>query len=257
MMNDLIDDESNGEAGTNDPESDADTKSSKTLLLIRHCEDEQWNDKTRICATRWSSWHKEDHRRLAQTMEAFTDPCLTERGCRDAEAGALRRVAEHFCPDIVYCSPLSRALQTALLAFGDKKGVRFVVHPALKELKRDYTYGGRFPGGKPSCVPLTLIALRAAVRRCAPQCYDRCDWSHVQCACNDDGHFFDAKQSNASMKTGLRKLIEDISSQDRYNRIAVVSHGNVIRELSRSEKIMHGKCILSEVREGRVVMPIK
>jgi hypothetical protein len=67
--------------------------------------------------------------------------------------GGLSKIMQSFAPQLVVTSPLARAVQTALVTFDDS-AVPVVVHPFIKELKKDYTFGGRFPDGKPGTFPL-------------------------------------------------------------------------------------------------------
>lgn len=62
--------------------------------------------------------------------------------------GGLNQITEAFAPELVVTSPLSRAIQTALVAF-DHSDVPVLVHPHIKELKKDHTFNGRYPEGKP------------------------------------------------------------------------------------------------------------
>lgn len=255
-------------------------KQKKSVLLVRHCEDEKFRDATRSCAARWTRWHSEKHRRKNQDENICFDPCLTRRGCKEATSGVvdedtgehIRRgsyggvsgglspISRRFDAQVVFCSPLSRALQTAFLVFGSKESNRkdaptIVVHPALKEIKPDFTYNGRYPRGKPSCVPLTLDELKASALRCAPECYKLCDWSAVEAACDSKGCFFDAHQSKTSMQKDLWSLVKSIEERTDTTRVAIVSHGGVIQELLRSsEKMIHGGFAEAELAGGKFLL---
>jgi len=246
------------------------TPKSMEMLLIRHCEDEKWNDPSRECAERWSKWHSTTHIQKNRKSKCSYDPCLTENGCLEATTGCSRRrgsyggvkggllpIVTRYDADVVFCSPLSRAIQTAIMVHGSdtEKDVQIIVHPVLKEIKPDVTYAGRFPKGKPSCVPLPFEDLRASVKRCSPKAYSRFDWSALKAACDSDGYYFDAAESYETMKKNIRVFLESVEKLTArgISKIAVITHGGVIQEILQSpKKITHGSYAVARIANGLV-----
>eukprot|EP00241_Pyramimonas_parkeae_P015127 CAMPEP_0114291074 /NCGR_PEP_ID=MMETSP0059-20121206/8287_1 /TAXON_ID=36894 /ORGANISM="Pyramimonas parkeae, Strain CCMP726" /LENGTH=545 /DNA_ID=CAMNT_0001412537 /DNA_START=369 /DNA_END=2007 /DNA_ORIENTATION=- len=155
----------------------------KQLMFVRHCQDEVFPVKdNRAVSERFANWHSAESRELDTPENGRRDPCLTELGIRAASTGiddtlrcqmnrvngyggiqgGLNQITEAFAPELVVTSPLSRAIQTALVAF-DHSDVPVLVHPHIKELKKDHTFNGRYPEGKPGCAGTSLSLLRKAI----------------------------------------------------------------------------------------------
>lgn len=118
---------------------------------------------------------------------------------------------------LVVSSPLSRAIQTSIVAF-DHSPAPVIVHPDLKELKKDYTFNGRYPAGKPGCSGIPGSSLRDAVSR-----HPRASTAPVDTSLLDKRGelWFDPTQSHQSQLDELEGFVDWLSNRPE-KRIAVV-----------------------------------
>eukprot|EP00656_Telonema_subtile_P031357 TRINITY_DN3432_c0_g1_i4.p1 TRINITY_DN3432_c0_g1~~TRINITY_DN3432_c0_g1_i4.p1 ORF type:complete len:484 (-),score=70.94 TRINITY_DN3432_c0_g1_i4:475-1926(-) len=174
-----------------DNESELSETPTKSVLFIRHCQDEATSKPggmLRLMAERYANWHTCEWREQSmQLYRSCRDPCLTDLGIAAASTGVepqalrvqmnakgyggipggLTPLVKAFEPQLIVCSPLSRCLQTCLVLAADlPEDVEFCVHPAIQELKADCTHGGKYPLGKPGCIGLHREQLREACMRC-------------------------------------------------------------------------------------------
>mmetsp|Transcript_36787 Transcript_36787/g.80139 ORF Transcript_36787/g.80139 Transcript_36787/m.80139 type:complete len:646 (-) Transcript_36787:321-2258(-) len=232
------------------------------VLLIRHCQDEVLPvEQGRVIAERFEKWHPQAHRDADVPAEGCKDPCLTELGIRAASngiedklrcsmnsengyggvRGGLRKIIAEFDAELVVSSPLSRAIQTAIVAFDDSD-IPVMVHPDLKELKKDYTFGGRFPVGKPGCSGVPASQLRDAIAR-----HPRASGASVDTSLIDQEVWFNPHQKHESQLERLEEFVKWLSDRPEQ-RIAVVSHGGVLRQLLHTE-LGHGQYIVAELHK--------
>lgn len=243
------------------PEAKLETK---RVLAVRHCQDEADPEKDsprkrqkrqgRHLGSRFRQWHTPAFRATRRGM----DPCLTDTGVKaagtgvedEAErlrlneigyggvAGGLEPVGEAFAPELIVCSPLSRAVQTALVMF-DSSDAPLVIHAAIKEIKDDYTAGGRFPDGKPGCRGLTRSALDAALAA-----HPRKSGACASTALLSE-NWFDANESHGCQTARLKEFERWLLARPE-SRIAVVSHGGCLRHWLQRD-IAHGQYCRAEL----------
>ena len=138
---------------------------------------------------------------------------------------------------VTACRQLARAVQTAIVAFAQCPGVPIIVHRALAEMKPDLTGGGKWPRGKPGCQGLPKSELRQAL--------DRVGATHVDLSGIEEENWFGPHDSEQVQCARVAKFTDWIQARPEV-RIAVVSHGGVLREVS------HMPLLLSELH--RVVL---
>ena len=222
----------------------------KKLLVIRHAQDAKPDDPFRRVAARFENWHSPSLSQ--QSAAAFRDPVLTECGVQAAgdgiddeqlrlrlnetgyggRRGGLRAVARDFGAQLIICSPLARALQTALVCFDDS-AAPIIVLDGLKEMKADLTKGGLYPLGKPSCRGLPRPEIEKALAR-----YPRSSGGVVDCSALD-AVWFDPTESEERMSTRLRQLSAWLAARPE-TRIAVVSHGGCLHRWT-GRKLAHAQ----------------
>jgi len=193
----------------------------KKIMFIRHAEDEVHG--VRACATKFRKWHNDRVKSAGEAEGAVVDPCLTDRGIaalttgvdddeRDelnamgygGMAGGLQQHVKQFNPQVILSSPMSRSLQSALVAF-DWSKAPIVVHYGLKEIKADYTKGGTLPKGKPGvrCMPVSYLKETAA--RHPRSSKGAVDWTIMENELELDD-WFDPTETHQSMCKKLEKV---------------------------------------------------
>ena len=248
------------------PETTSASPGVKCILAVRHCQDEVEPRTTsdtprghkkrqgRTLGSRFHSWHTPTFR----AERRGRDPCLTDVGVQAAGsgveddalrlrlnevgyggvAGGLEPVGSAFEPELIVCSPLSRAVQTALVMF-NHSSAPLIVHPALKEIKADYTAGGKFPGGKPGCQGLPRSALEAALAAHPRSSGASADTSLL----NDD--WFDPHEPHASQTARVDEFERWLMSRPERS-VAVVSHGGCLRYWLQRD-LAHGQYCCAEL----------
>jgi broad specificity phosphatase PhoE len=245
-----------------------DGRSGRRVLFVRHCQDETLPVvHNRAASARFLHWHDAAQRAADTEADGRRDPCLTELGIAAASTGiadslrasmnaadgyggvhgGLSKIMHSFAPELVVTSPLARAVQTALVAF-DRTTVPVVVHPFIKELKKDYTFGGRFPDGKPGCAGSSWQQLRAAIER-----HPRSSGAPVDTSLLADDNQFDPLQSYEDQLANLRAFTHWLVKRPEKN-IVVVSHGGVLRHLLHTE-LGHGQYVLTEPHVDKAAEP--
>ena len=192
-------------------------------MFIRHAEDELFDQRT--VAEKFSTWHSSQLRKQSVEEGATIDPCLTDRGIAELTTGVneverhelnpmgyggiqggLGRIVRDFNPEVIFSSPMSRGLQSAIVAF-DWSKAPIVVHYGLKEIKAgDYTKGGTKPRGKPGSRCLPVSYLKEAVSRHPRSSGGTVDWSIMDSCLSGRDDWFDAHEPNATMRAKLSEV---------------------------------------------------
>ena len=195
----------------------------KQIMFIRHAEDELFDQRT--VAEKFSTWHSSRLRKQSAEEGATIDPCLTDRGIAELTTGVnederrelnpmgyggiqggLGQIVRNFDPEVVFSSPMSRGLQSAIVAF-DWSKAPIVVHYGLKEIKAgDYTKGGTMPRGKPGSRCLPVSYLKEAVSRHPRSSGGTVDWSIMDHGLSGRDDWFDAHEPNATMRVKLSQV---------------------------------------------------
>eukprot|EP00750_Incisomonas_marina_P033301 INCI9742.1.p1 GENE.INCI9742.1~~INCI9742.1.p1 ORF type:complete len:477 (-),score=91.15 INCI9742.1:119-1549(-) len=219
----------------------------KQIMFIRHAEDELFDQRT--VAEKFSTWHSSRLRKQSAEEGATIDPCLTDRGIAELTTGVnederrelnpmgyggiqggLGQIVRNFDPEVVFSSPMSRGLQSAIVAF-DWSKAPIVVHYGLKEIKAgDYTKGGTMPRGKPGSRCLPVSYLKEAVSRHPRSSGGTVDWSIMDHGLSGRDDWFDAHEPNATMRVKLSQFVNCLLKRPE-SRIAVITHGGALRTL--------------------------
>jgi hypothetical protein len=200
----------------------ATSSAAKQIIFVRHSEDEVHGK--RFCARYFVQWHSAEVRAASELEKACIDPCLTDRGIqalttgvREEERvemskigyggipGGLLERLQRFAPDVVLSSPMSRSVQSALVAF-DWSAAPLMLHPGLKELKGDYTKGGKHPQGnaKSRCLPVSY--LRECVRRHPRSSGAPVDFTLMETETGGKDDWFNPQESARSMADALDRV---------------------------------------------------
>jgi broad specificity phosphatase PhoE len=198
---------------------------SKQLLLIRHAE----------------GWHNKDARELPNYFvdglghtERYRDARLTPQGESEAEALRQTLLARSLArPELVAVSPLTRALETATIAFGNGTGApRYVATSLARERIWDHTCDWRRP--------------RHVLEREFPHCSfgELAEGDHDEMWAakeDDDGGVRDARTWNSSaVAARARALLRWLHAREE-STAAVVSHWVFLSHLTRP----HGDAALA------------
>jgi len=156
----------------------------KSLYLIRHGETEGSHERR---------------------YKGSLDVPLSELGVRQARATGAYMKQRGYCPDIVYCSPLSRAIKSAEMA-GEHFGLKPVVVEGLRE--RDF---GAWEG-----MSFDEIAERW------PEAFS--SWAHNPLRFSPmDG------ESTLEVRDRVMPVVEGLLHSSHAEHIAIVAHGGVNR----------------------------
>lgn len=209
----------------------------KILLLLRHGESEAQR------CPQAERWHPDSSH--------LRDPCLSDLGVVQAKALSDTFTSAALAPDTVLCSPLTRAVTTAALAFGDTRAP-IVAVPELREMpqaqrSRQLRDAGFVDGALPQqweCVGRSteevLRDLAAAAASSGVACTDwaaRIDWRqaagewwnrHEEVARGDDRIPCALGGDLGERLAAARNVINSVEQR----RVAVVAHFNVLRRLA-------------------------
>jgi broad specificity phosphatase PhoE len=159
------------------------------VIFIRHAEAEH------------NAAYNADHPKLASLMH---DPPLTERGRAQALAVRHELGGQHF--SLVVVSPLSRALETATIIFGNRK-IPILVFPEVSE----HCLGA-------NCLLSNIERLKHK--------FPNIDFAHMTAAKKRDL----ANESQGDFLKRIEKFSDWIVKQG-FLKIAVVSHGGFLKWL--------------------------
>ena len=232
------------------------SETGKKIMFIRHAEDELYN--RRDCAERFSDWHSNAVREQSEEEGATIDPCLTEHGILELTTGlqdeterrelnqigyggvqgGLGSHVREFSPQLIVSSPMSRSIQSALVAF-DWSTAPVVLHPGLKEIKQDYTKGGTLPKGKPGARCLPLSYLKNAMAKHPRSSGGKTDFSVMEEALDGVDDWFDPNETHETMCEQLNMACEFLLNRPE-ERIAVLTHGGVLRKILN---LVVGACV--------------
>eukprot|EP00928_Gymnodinium_smaydae_P087318 TRINITY_DN71595_c0_g1_i1.p1 TRINITY_DN71595_c0_g1~~TRINITY_DN71595_c0_g1_i1.p1 ORF type:complete len:570 (+),score=72.35 TRINITY_DN71595_c0_g1_i1:57-1712(+) len=225
------------------------------VLCIRHCEDEVAGDGDRRPASKFSGWHPSTFRQDDLYFGGMRDPCLSERGVQEAGAGipdetlrlkmnmkgygglpgGLRRKAKEFGAELILCSPLARAIQTALVMF-DESSAALLAHPKLKEVsKKGYAPTWKHPMGKPGSQGIGGKTLQHALYK-----HPRSSGAFADASLVPE-HWFDPHESWDGMRRGVSEFVAWLKARPE-RRIAIVSHGGFFKEWLKVE-MSHGQYV--------------
>mmetsp|Transcript_56398 Transcript_56398/g.150871 ORF Transcript_56398/g.150871 Transcript_56398/m.150871 type:complete len:438 (-) Transcript_56398:54-1367(-) len=132
--------------------------------------------------------------------------------------------------ELVVCSPLTRALQTAIGVFG-KLGVRVIVHPNLREVPSKH-FGAEGAPMQQECLGRTVQELRADSRLQR----DFLDWSVM--LDEPDVWWSETVDSPSVVDNRLSALGQWLVDRPE-SCIAVVCHFNVIQRLTKTNHMVH------------------
>lgn len=163
------------------------------------------------------------------------DAALAPSG--EIQASSLRNALAP-SPELVVCSPLTRAMQTALLAFGDV-GVPIVPHPALREVP-PRGYGPSGTHQQPECRGRPAKVLLADARLVAAGLIDaRVDWALLPAG--EEAWWSDAVEEESAFEKRLVAFSCWLLER-REASVAVVCHFNVIQHLLRIRGLKVENC---------------
>jgi len=224
-------------------QAEADT----VVLIIRHCQDEEYNIPGREVANKFQQWHSEELRSVNHTIGTCRDPCLTEMGLLAASTGiddealrlelnkqgyggrkgGLQALLESFQPEVVLSSPISRALQTAMCAAANLE-VPIVCLATLREISK---------APKPGTTGITRSALQSALASMPEGA--KVDLSQL------DEVWCDLEEPREVTVANIC-AIPDMLKGRPEKRIAVISHGGLCKKLLKAE-MGHGQYVVAEV----------
>ena len=147
-----------------------------------------------------TQWNKEGR------MQGCQNSDLTESGVYNAKK--LGESLKHMNFDVIYCSPLGRAVDTAKHIRGNKD-TEIVINEALKEMNFGVWEGMTYP----------------EIKEIYPQQYENF-WNKPQLFEAINGESFD--ELIHRVKNGLNELI----SKESYENILIVTHTCVIKAIS-------------------------
>ena len=159
------------------------------------------------------------------------------------QAHSLRTWFEQFDPKDVFilCSPLKRALQTALIAFPDHQNIK--VHPNLIET----------PGTIPENTPRRLSKLTRDTDLNTLPGWESIDWSGLPDEWPDDkrettqqkdtGSRHKKQISKKKIREQIRREVLDVVSSCKESTIILVCHYNVIRSYFPKEAFQISNCV--------------
>jgi broad specificity phosphatase PhoE len=200
-------------------------------------------------AKKFSKWQPVEYREGHHLSDGVRDPCLTDYGIQVAgkgvndglrlslggrgyagPVGGLQPVGQGFSPELIVTSPLSRALQTALVMF-DRCRATILVCPALTELLEDDTQGGMHPDGMPNCQGMSRPMLQTAI-----EAHPRSSGGLVELADFDSDVWYDAHRSYESKCKRFGDFLRWLAARPE-RRIAVVSHGMLLVSSAATQRV--------------------
>ncbi|WP_175986857.1 histidine phosphatase family protein [Bacillus sp. Marseille-Q1617] len=146
--------------------------------------------------------HGESEADILNVHEGRADFSLTERGVRQVEAMA-KRVKEEFPPDLIWCSTLKRARETAE-KLAEEVGCELIYHEDLMEHNNGVLAGLSFKEAEKIPMPRHL---------------------HESV---ENG------ESRIEFRMRIEMIFSKIMADSNVNRLAIVAHGGVINNLLRS-----------------------
>jgi len=242
-------------SSSTEDESDEDGDIKKMVLVVRHCQDEEYENPERELAEQFAEWHSDELRAENAASGKCRDPVLTEIGVMTASCGisppelrlklnkqgyggpplGLQSIIESFQPDIVLTSPMARTLQTAMIMTANTKS-QIICNASLKEISKQV---------KPGSMGIPKSELQKALST-HPEGH-RVDLSQLEEV------WCDPFETREHMKASIASIPSLLLSRPE-SRIVVVSHGGVCKKLLKSE-MGHGQYVVAEVHDtGKLVI---